>query len=1266
MGKEMKPSLTSFLGRAGLGLAFAAALIFTSPHPLAAAAPAPKISTNAFSFVDLAPFSPAPPAEASPSPEFDELPSGWRLFNGVPFVIRGRMAVAGLDAARAGEFFPTALPAIPIGRKVRRLHLLHGALGAEKDGVPMAKLVFHYASGAEESVRLGYGVQARHWIKLRTEKKSDLADPDSQLAWITGDHGDRAPDFRLFQTALAHPRPDETLASLEIISLFSRAAPFIVGLSLEEGESGLPANKPLPDRKVVREMNEFSDQVYRGELRVRVLDGESGAPLTHAVAMLSLRDDEQPFSFGEARADAAGLCRLAYPPQQTLAFQLLVRSTNRVPQVVSESRTNSGSLRGEFTVKLARGVSVGGVIQGPDGRAIPGATVAIHHMTKTGAREYTRTDYDQATSDAAGKWSSTSVPARFEGFSFEVSHPDYRTAVYEMPGTLSGPTGASTRTVETRLREVVQAADAIDVPQLGIQAPPDNARVRRPGTRPGGPARSLTVSSNSLLAGSAEMTLQPAILVTGVLLDSEGKPLAQAPILFQRHNPSYERKPLQTDAQGKFRVMAPEAGDGAILVVRTGQTPRYQPVNIVPGMGPIEIQLAPARTLRGRVMDRQKRPVPGASVRLDEWMGASDVLRFQALTDDEGRFAWPGAPVDQVMLFVTKSNYYSMRHSLSGQNDDLTLYLNRPPGVSGKVYDAETREPIDLFTIIKGRKYSSSDPIIRWERGDVARGRNGDYAIRVDEYYFQPEARIMVEAPGYVPQISQGFPGSDSYTNDFALKKGRGIRGLVKTPEGTPAANATVVLVDKNDSGYMDASGQFRAGSSGGDFARTDASGQFEFSPKLDSDWILVSHDRGYAELKVVQPDSVGTIMLQAWGRVAGVMQVGDKPEPDQAVRLQNRPERVYEPGQRSSALSLYLKAEPDESGRFLFEKVPPGERRLYVEYRFKERQYETPMSHGMPVSVKPGESLEVTLGGSGRKVVGRVQVVGGDSSDVDWRRDVHKLTLMLPPGGLPEAPDTARLAPEERQKSWEQYNQRLRDFWRSDAGRAREQAERTYVAVFDTNGQFRVDHVPPGKYLLTVIANDPDEEYYRQRSLGSLNHEIEIPRVAGAKVNEPFDAGTLELPIRGKLRIGKPVAQFETKTLEGAPLKLSDYRGKHVLLFFWSSDAGTGSYDLQVLKEMHNTFGRQEKLVVLGLSLDADAKAAALFVKNNGIFWPQAHLGEWSQTQVPAAFGVDGIPTGVLIDGEGRLVARNLRGSSIRTAIRNAMTVAPAASLIR
>src|SRR6185436_17341116 len=96
-------------------------------------------------------------------------------------------AVTGIDSARFGEFFPPEIKAIPIGTAVRRLHLLHATLFAEKDGMPLAKVVFHYADGGQEAVRLGYGIHVRSWVTPRMEKRSELFDPNSDVAWSDGD-----------------------------------------------------------------------------------------------------------------------------------------------------------------------------------------------------------------------------------------------------------------------------------------------------------------------------------------------------------------------------------------------------------------------------------------------------------------------------------------------------------------------------------------------------------------------------------------------------------------------------------------------------------------------------------------------------------------------------------------------------------------------------------------------------------------------------------------------------------------------------------------------------------------------------------------------------------------------------------------------------------------------------------------------------------------------------------------------------------------------
>jgi hypothetical protein len=70
----------------------------------------------------------------------------------------------------------------------------------------------------------------------------------------------------------------------------------------------------------------------------------------------------------------------------------------------------------------------------------------------------------------------------------------------------------------------------------------------------------------------------------------------------------------------------------ALIVLRDGFTPLHRSINVQPRTAPVEIKLAPARMLRGRVQDRSGRPVSGAKVRVDEWNGMTDLLRFQAVS----------------------------------------------------------------------------------------------------------------------------------------------------------------------------------------------------------------------------------------------------------------------------------------------------------------------------------------------------------------------------------------------------------------------------------------------------------------------------------------------------------------------------------------------------------------------------------------------------------------------------------------------------------
>lgn len=1237
------------------------AVIGMAGHEAKAAAPAAAlIRTDAFHPIPL----PGPAASVVAS-GLGQLPAGRQVFGGVPFVLGAPLALTGMEAARSGQWFPTALRSPPFGRTARRLHLLHGTLGTEKDGLPLANLVLRYANGAEESLRLGYGVHTRTSITPPSEKKTDLADHNSRLAWSEGDGQNRNGELRLFHTALENPRPGEALTSIEIISLFSEAAPFLVALTAEEADSGLPPNRRAPLRKIARDLDDVTDSAYRRDFAVRVSDATGGAALTNATASLTVTDDQRAYYFGEVTADAEGWCRIPYPVQKAVGFHLLVRAPGRLPKVFSGSKTNGAVFPTEFTAALERGVTVGGVVKSAEGMPLAGAAVTVHRVVKNAPRDYTRVDYDTATTDANGRWTSTSLPAGFTGFGFEVAHPDFRSRLYAMPDTVDFPTNAAIKVVTGKV-VITNAPPARPVFPRPVQYRqlPDGTMVpmaQGASARAGGPRPPpmLPVTGASLLATNAEMALEPAIAVAGVVRTADNQPLAQAEIIFQRNNPGYERQPLRTDAEGRFKLMTGEPGDGAVIVVRPGQTPWYQPIVIEPGMPSVELKLTPARILRGRVQDRQNAPVPGAKVRLSKWQNATDLLRFQTITDEEGRFTWTGAPKDEVTFQMTKNNYYSSTHSTSAAADEVTLSMSRPPSVSGKVYDAKTKKPVETFTVIPGRKYSQNEQQIRWDRSEAMRGRGGEYFVRSDSYGSLSQTFVMVEAPGYLPQISPPLADGGSHTNDFALKPGQGLRGVVQKTDGTPLAGAAVVLVEDGENAYMDAPGEFRSGSSYGDQTRTDAQGRFEFAPKLKAAAILAAHEAGFAEMTAAALPASGKIVLQPWGQVKGVMRVGNEPEPEQGLRLQRDYSALPSNNQRPSALTLYLRAEADAAGRFAYDRVPAGDWRVHVEYRFKERNYgETPLSHGQLVTVRSGQTTEVTLGGSGRRVLGQVKVLGGEQGEVDWKRDVHKLTLV--PDATPETqPDLSQLkTPAEQQAAYAAFTQRIQAFWQSAAGQAARQAERHYVLLFDTNGSFRVEHVPPGKYQLTVIANDPQEEYYRNKPMGQLSKVITVPDVATAKINEAFDLGTLELPIVAKLRVGKPLPSFAITKFDGKPILLNDFKGSHVLLSLWGRSVGYSSYDFRVLKELQASYGAPEgKLVIIGLNLDPDLKGAADFVRTDKHTWLQGHVGAFGQSPVPELLGADSFPTALLLDPQGRLVARNLRSSGLRTAVENVLS---------
>ena len=170
------------------------------------------------------------------------------------------------------------------------------------------------------------------------------------------------------------------------------------------------------------------------------------------------------------------------------------------------------------------------------------------------------------------------------------------------------------------------------------------------------------------------------------------------------------------------------------------------------------------------------------------------------------------------------------------------------------------------------------------------------------------------------------------------------------------------------------------------------------------------------------------------------------------------------------------------------------------------------------------------------------------------------------------------------------------------------------------------------------------------------MSTEITVPEDKAAAVNAPHDLGAVALAIKPRLRVGKVVPSFEGKGADGKVVKLSELRGKPVLLHFWGLSLGYNTTEFQMLKELQNNFGASGQLVILGCNLDGPGNNPQQFAQQQGFTWKQIYLGQWDQTPVPGMFGINGNTGCVLIDAEGKLASGVLRNAQIRAAVTGAL----------
>ena len=137
------------------------------------------------------------------------------------------------------------------------------------------------------------------------------------------------------------------------------------------------------------------------------------------------------------------------------------------------------------------------------------------------------------------------------------------------------------------------------------------------------------------------------------------------------------------------------------------------------------------------------------------------------------------------------------------------------------------------------------------------------------------------------------------------------------------------------------------------------------------------------------------------------------------------------------------------------------------------------------------------------------------------------------------------------------------------------------------------------------------------------------------------------------KTSVGAMAPELAFKDPDGNIRKLSDLKGKVVLIDFWASWCGPCRRENPNVRRIYGLY-HDKGFDIYSVSLDRDAASWKRAISDDKLIWPNhvSDLKQW-QSEGAAIYGVRSIPATFLLDKEGRIVAKDLRGEALEKAVK-------------
>ena len=201
----------------------------------------------------------------------------------------------------------------------------------------------------------------------------------------------------------------------------------------------------------------------------------------------------------------------------------------------------------------------------------------------------------------------------------------------------------------------------------------------------------------------------------------------------------------------------------------------------------------------------------------------------------------------------------------------------------------------------------------------------------------------------------------------------------------------------------------------------------------------------------------------------------------------------------------------------------------------------------------------------------------------------------------------------------------------------------------FQNNRQSFIGQNPNSAALLPVLsAIDAEREFetYESIVLQLVTDFGDSPTVK--EINKQFLAAKEKKEAGNIFATGKLAPDFTETKIDGKSMKLSDLRGKVVLLDFWASWCGPCRRENPNVVKLYEKYNK-DGFTVMSVSLDQDKAKWQGAITADGLVWPNhvSDLKGWASS-TGKIYQVTGIPFTVLIDKEGKIIKTNLRGEAL------------------